>query len=84
MVREVRFVINGCQEGDIREVSTPVEGIVEAGHIAWGEVSEGLQGRGDTHGHGAKVDRHVIPQGYGSSLRVEEGARVVAPFFDIG
>ena len=75
--------IYGHHERDIGEVSAAAEGVVEHDYVAGVELAM-IDRRGYRHGHGAEVHGHVIAHGDDLARGIEDGAGVIAAFFDIG
>jgi hypothetical protein len=64
-------------------VCAPSVGIIEDDHVPWPEVAA-LDGGLDGERHRAQMHGHVIALGNHLPGRVEQSARIVAPFLDIG
>ena len=69
--------------GDVRQVGSAGIRIVENRDIARHEVNR-RDGRLDRHGHRAEVHRHVVAHGDHSGLAIEDRARIIAPFANVG
>ncbi len=78
------LLVHGCDHRHVRQVRAAPEGVVHHDHVAGRNPAEGVD-RG-THGrrHGAEVHRHVVPEGDRAHFGVEQRARVVPAFLDVG
>ena len=73
----------GRTERDVGQVSPAREGVVEDCDVAWIK-RERVESGGYGHGHGAKMDRHVVAHRDDVTGVVEDCARVVTALFDVG
>ena len=75
--------MDGSDGRDVGQVRASTEWVVQNDHVVGGEGAQLLQRGLHAHGHRSQVDRHVITDGHGHAARIEEGARIVAPFLDV-
>jgi hypothetical protein len=63
-------------------MSSAAKGVVQHGNVAGTEM-KAIKRRAHRHGHGTQMHRHVIAHGDDLSFGVEDGAGIVASFFDV-
>ena len=73
---------HGCDSGDVRQMGSAAEGIVQHRHVAGTEI-QGRSRGAYRQGHRAKMHRHVIAHGDGLAFCVVDGAGIIAALFDV-
>ncbi len=68
---------------DVGQMGSAAERIVQHRDIAGAEL-ESIENGANRHGHGAQMHRHVVAHGQNFAVRIEDGARIVAAFLDVG
>src|SRR5580698_1673625 len=73
---------NRQHHGDVRQMRSTCEGIVEDGNVSGLKV-DGRNRSLHRHRHGAEVYRHVVSHGDDAALAVEHCAGIIATLLDI-